>query len=228
MTTTMRYTASLLGPLLLELALLLGVASFAHALPFRPSGLGGGASNVLGSNFGGHADGAQDTLPPPPSDMLIGEMNRHNAAFNYDYSLWNRTDLDAASCRQVAERLNGDTAHAHEPCVPAYGCDFDRLRYPHWLVFTSCSVGTGHCEHVPSGLDHRCFPHEEDILMLRYVKLSRSTRNTETADSVDDSAAAGDGGNADSRAPREKPVTREKGEWQLWFVQVPSQCDCIL
>ena len=229
LTTKMRHTVTLLRPPLLGLVLLLAVASSAHALPSRPSGLGGSTG---GSTTTGQANAEQDWIPPPPSDMLISDMNRHNAAFDYHYSLWNRTDLNAETCRQIAEWLNGDTARARahgkvRPCVQVYSCNFDSHRYPHWVVFTSCSVDTGHCENSPPGMDHRCFPHEEDILMLRYVEFTRSTRDTETEGNTDDSAAE-DGGIADSREPKEKPVTQEKGEWQLWFFQVPSQCDCML
>ena len=213
-------TTAPLRPPLLVLLQLAAIASLAHALP-SPQLDSDKANVVVG------LDVEQDSLLPTPSDMLIREMNRHNAAFNYHYTLWNVTNLNAESCRQAAEQLHSETGRGQgaeeDSCTPTYSCDFDRFRFPHWLVFTSCSLGS--CD--PARRSARCFVHEEDILMLRYVERSRSTRDASTApegsvsaDNVAVTATA-----ANSRAASEK---HSAGEWKPWIFQVPSECNCLV
>lgn len=216
----MRHGVRLLGEPQRLVLLLLLAASSAHALPFRQSGLrNGGVGAVVGEERGVHSD--QESLPPRPSHELISEMKMHNQAFNYHYAFWNETDLDKDSCNQLAAELNNETARSDDEtaCVPHYSCDRDPFRYPQWLVFTSCTMGAGRCDpaHPDSLADYRCFAHEEDILMLRYVTEPISRANRRSSMSITTNGDAGI-----------KPAAREKGEWQLWFVQVPSECRCYL
>ena len=227
----MRTGVRLLGEPLWLVVLLLAVASSAHALPFRQSGLrnggagGGAAENFVGAGEDRGVHSEQESLPPAPSHELLSEMKMHNQAFNYHYAFWNETELDKEGCSQLAQQLNSETARsddAQTACVPHYSCDRDPLRYPQWLVFTSCTMGAvGGCNpaHPDSLARYRCFPHEEDILMLRYVTEQISRANKRSSMLITNGAA---------NANEEKPAAREKGEWQLWFVQVPSECKCYL
>ena len=199
------------GPPLRIFALLL--ASSAHALPSRLRGGG-----IVPDPVADESD--QAPLPPSPSDRLIDEMNSHNAAFEYEYTFWNETDLDAEGCSQLAERRNRETASSQEEelCIPHYSCNFNRLRYPHWAVYTSCSKGTGRCTPCEREGDYRCFAHQVDVVMLQYEEVSRSIPGE--GEAGEDLSTA--------RSDEDKPVSRQKGEWQLRFVQVPSECNCYL
>ena len=225
---------------LMELAVLLFAASHAHALPSRRSGLGGGSSGGGGGggfNYGVAATGGdrgllhsehEHPLPPPPSHKLVADMYRHNAAFDYHYAFWNVTELDAEGCHQLAELANDETSRSTDPatssCIPNYSCDFERLRYPHWLVYTSCTKGGGACQDDPEAPQSlvRCGAHEEDILMLRYIHVASRTTTERSVGGPDDEAEPTD-------ITVEKPADEDKdGEWQLWFFQVPSFCNCFL
>lgn len=205
----MKNRASLLGPPLLRLLslLLAGIlASIAHALPSRPSGL-------HGDDGGGLVDGLdveQDLLPPAPSDKLIEKMKIHNEAFHYHYTFWNITELDSDTCHTMADQLNREIARDYNGvCTFTYTCNFDSLRYPHWLIFTNCSLGV-RCD--PDHRSARCLPYHEDVLMLRYIKRGGPSRSTTNGDTTTTGTS--------------EQATQESGEWKLWFVQVPSDCKC--
>lgn len=218
----------------LEFALaLIVVLNSAHALPSRRSGLDGSFSgdgldySAVGGERELHPE-HWNSLPPTPSDALIAEMKKHNAAFDYTYPFWNVTRLHAESCRHFAEQQNDEAARSADretlPCIPTYSCEFDRFRYPHWLLYASCSTGPGPClsdgVELPPSL-YRCLAYEEDILLLRYVKVSRTT----TDDRNVVGAMVDEAGNGDV----EKPIEVDKdGEWKLWFFQVPSYCNCLM
>lgn len=186
---------------LLQLLLVAILASVAHALPSRPSGL-------HGEDGGGLVDGLdveQDLLPPAPSDALIEKMKIHNTAFQYQYTYWNMTDLDSDTCHTIADQLNRQIARSYNGvCTFTYNCNFDSLRYPHWLIFTNCTSGV-RCD--PEHRSARCFPYNEDVLMLRYIERGGSSRST-------------------TKGATTGTTEQPDGEWKLWFVQVTSDCKC--
>ena len=254
--TTLRASLWLPGlPALLRLLFVFfAAASPAHALPSRGSGLhegGGGGGLLHGQQPNSAADAAAprgegrqdgldvpepDPLPPAPSEHLLARMYRRNLAFSYDYPFWNRTDLDAEACRQLAinETAAKRTSDADAACITNYRCDFDRLRYPHWLVMlATCSRGPGRC--YPDGRQedewrYSCFPNQEDILLLRYVDFSRTTPNRRSTGGAAASAAGGgdllDHEEEEEDKADEVVESEEKGEWQLWFYRIHAQCLC--
>lgn len=199
-------------PLLLRLLLAAILATIAHALPSRPSGLHEDDRSGLVEDG---LDVEQGFLPPAPSEALIEKMKMHNTAFDYQYAFWNFTNLDYNSCHKITEQLNQDILAPRQTdglCTFTYSCNFDSLRYPRWLIFTNCSSGD-RCD--PERRSARCFSYEDDVLMLIYVKSDgrpRSTRST--------------GGDNAATTSTTEQVTQENGEWKLWFVQVPSECKC--
>ena len=220
-------------PSLLRLSLFVFfAASSAHALPSRRSGLhegGGGLLRQQSTAAGEEGLPEPEPLPPAPSEELLTRMHRHNLAFGYGYPFWNNTDLDAEGCQRIVNETAAEGADRDASCIASYSCDFDRLRYPHWLVFTTCTRGRGACE--PDGRpgdEFVCSPYNEDILLLRYVNYSRTTARRS-------STAAGGGVNAsgldrlfdyEDDKPDEVVESEEKGEWQFWFFEVPSGCRC--
>ena len=219
-------------------------ASSAHALASRRSGLHGALPAAAGE------EGEQVPLPPPPSEELLARMHRHNVAFNYGYPFWNVTDLDAASCQRLANETAAERASEDASCIPDYRCDFDRLRYPHWLIFTACSRGPAPCDPAGRPEDEwrfSCYPHAEDVLLLRYVDLSGTntwSRRKRRRRRRSNGGAAGStfgGEGAREAAPERLPdagvpaaagkpsvMEEDTGEWQLWFYQVPSECRCYV
>ena len=237
-TTTLHRHSPQGGPYRFLAALLFFVFFFffvssAHALASRRSGLHGGSSAVEGPS-------ASSSLPPEPSQELLAKMHRHNIAFNYGYPFWNFTDLDEAECRRLANETE-QAADEDAACVASYHCDFESHRYPHWLVFTACTRGPAPCNTNGAPADEwrfSCFPYEEDVLLLRYVEFSntwqRRRRRKRSGGTVRDAAPQRLAGSLPTTTaivpPAEEGEEEDepKGEWQLWFFQIPSECRCYV
>lgn len=204
----MRNTAK---PQLLILAIAYA-ACFAHALPSQQLGpelnQAPGTSTVEGPAV------ELDSVPARPPESLLRQMAWHNAPLSRSYPPWNLTDLDERSCREVAERLSNEaTADPHDSsCVPSYSCNWDRLRYPQWLVFANCSQG--YCD---SSNDYVCLPYEDWMVAVRFFEANRSSARR-SAINAPTGGEAGEGGGG-------KPQI--KGEWRLWRIPVPTECLCV-
>ena len=244
-----RYAASSLPlpSVLLIVLTIVTAASLAHALPSsqeqRAARTEAPANGVVvtgeeaAENEPAPADDVEQQeppLPPPPSEELISDMNQQNELSAYHYRFWNVTD--PASCSRAAEHLNNETRRRarsyshreehHQSCTPTYSCDFDRLRFPHWLVFTSCSLALCDPAARPGA---RCVAHEEFVVMLRYMERDRSGYTSTVTTRSRRSVEAKNGAVAveAATAAAEKHAAHEKGEWRLWFVDVPSECRCV-
>ena len=251
-----RYAASSLAlpSVLLILLTIVTAASLAHALLSSQEQRARTEAPANGVVVTGEEEAAENEpapaddveqqeppLPPPPSEELISDMNQQHELSAHHYRFWNVTD--SASCSRAAEQLNNETrrrarSHSHreehhQSCTPTYSCDFDRLRFPHWLVFTSCSLALCDPAARPGA---RCVAHEEFVVMLRYIErdrsgytstaTTRSRRSVEAKNGAVEAAAAAATAAAGGLAA-EKHAAHEKGEWRLWFVDVPSECRCV-
>ena len=231
-----------LPALLRLLFVFFAAAGSAHALPSRRTGGGGGllpnsaaeaATRGEGRQDGLDAPVEPDPLPPAPSEELLARLYRRNVALRSDYPFWNLTDLDTETCRQLAanETAAKRTADEDASCISVYSCNYDRFRYPHWLVFTICSRGPGPCD--PEGRpedewQYSCYPYEEKIQILRYEDISRTTPNSRRSTGGTAARAAGGDDLLDHEYDDklDEVESEVKGEWQLRSFWIPADCLC--
>ena len=204
----MRNTATLQ---LLILAIVYA-ACFAHALPSQQ--LGPELNQTLGTSTVEGPTVELDSVPVRPSESFLRQMAWHNAPLSRSYPPWNLTDLGEMSCREVAERLSSEpTADPRDSsCTPSYSCNWDRLRYPHWLIFANCSQGP--CD---LSSDSMCLPYEDWMVVARFFEVDRSsaTINAPTT------------GEAGEREEAKQSSAQAKGEWRLWRIPVSTDCLCV-
>lgn len=190
---------------LLILAAIAYAACFAHALPSQQ--LGPGLDQALGTSTVEGPAVELDPVPERPSESLLKQMVWHNAPLSRSYQPWNITDLDEGSCRELAARLSNE-ATADSSCTPSYGCNWDRLRYPHWLIFANCSQGP--CD---SSGDSVCLAYEDWMVVARFFEVDRSSERRSAIYARTTGEAEG--------------KQQTKGEWRLWRIPLTTECSCL-
>ena len=198
--------------------------SFAHALPPQGAELesrsladGPAVMPVGGDAVERKSLDREPPLPRPPTSLLRDMAWRNAPRYNI-------TELGERECHERAERLNSEREDYEESCAPSYSCDYDRLRYPNWMVFVNCSQQ--YCDTARYPVHTVCLAYEDWIVALRYFEADadRSEDNTESGTTESDgSEGQRDGGGEGKR----KESTESRGEWRLWRTPVPSQCLCV-